>query len=269
MSASRRRVPDDAWLELWRVDLAAEGTDADVGLLSAAERNRAERFVVPAPRRQFVRTRAALRRILARRLGCAPGAVKLVTGEHGKPSLPGGTLSFNVSHSADIALVVVGAACWGGRLGIDVERAAPERRLERLARRFFAEDEAAFFLAAPPGRQTDIFYRLWTLKEAYLKSWGTGLTFSSRRFSVALAEAGRSEGGPPGQPAGPRLLRTEMPGDRPQAWSFVELDVGAHYRAALCLPSLRGTLDSRPEPYLDEEATRLRDATDLAPPDQR
>ena len=68
---------------------------------------------------------------------------------------------------------------------------------------------------SPEADAVDVFYRGWTRKEAYLKAWGTGLTFSSRGFSLSFGEQDC------------RVVETGMPGDDGRGWSFSDLDVGA------------------------------------------
>jgi 4'-phosphopantetheinyl transferase len=59
-------------------------------LLDPEERQRAERFTVARPRRQFVITRGALRLLLAERLGCRAEALAFAAGPHGTPFLVAG-----------------------------------------------------------------------------------------------------------------------------------------------------------------------------------
>ena len=56
------------------------------------------------------------------------------------------------------------------------------------------------------------------------KAWGTGLSFSSRRFELSL-----------GQGPGRLLEATEMAGDDdPASWWFEDLDPHPHFAAAVC-----------------------------------
>jgi 4'-phosphopantetheinyl transferase len=239
--------PAPGTVDLWRVDLAAPQGEPE--LLDAAERARAERFLVDSPRRQFARARAALRRVLGRALGVAPLDVRFEIGPHGRPSLArdahaaavAAGVDFNLSHSGTMALIGVafpGAGSGPGsdagavfQLGVDVEEERANRPLDRLAERFFAPPEVEQYRALDASERVAAFYCGWTRKEAYLKAWGTGLTFSSRRFVVDLVAPA---GGAPG--AGGELLRsTEMPGDDRSGWRFVDLRLAPAYPGALCV----------------------------------
>jgi 4'-phosphopantetheinyl transferase len=172
-----------------------------------------------AKRREFLVGRTAIRRVLGAILEMPPAAVTLVEGPHGKPHI-GATppLQFNLSHSGDQAILAVGTA----PLGVDIEQMRSGRPFTRLADRFFAAVEAQWLHAQPAASRQRAFYHLWTLKEAYLKALGTGLTLSSQSFSVDAAA----------DP--PRLLQT--PPDRAAAasWNLRWLPAATGYCAALC-----------------------------------
>jgi 4'-phosphopantetheinyl transferase len=154
--------------------------------------------------------------------GREPASLEIRTGAHGKPELAGSGASFNLSHSGDLALLAV--ALGDLQLGIDVEESRPTRPLDRMADRFFSAAEASAYAMLPASERVASFYRLWTRKEAYLKAWGTGLTFSSRRFSLSLE---------PG--SGALLSHTEMRSDDDaSAWWFEELEPGPGFAAAVC-----------------------------------
>ncbi len=192
-------APAEAWapslgsLDVWWIDLGGGPADRAANCLTKEERERAQRLVVPAKRRQFELTRAALRRILGRVLELDPSEVLLIEGEHGKLAVRHG-IFFNVTHSAELALIAVQSSGFAfeatplrletGGLGIDVEQVDPERPLTRMAQRFFHADEAHAFLKLDTQVRTVDFYRRWALKEAYVKALGTGLTYSSRKFQL-------------------------------------------------------------------------------------
>ena len=84
--------------DVWRVSLlqAPQDLAALDTVLSPQERERASAFLLPAPRRQFVVARAALRILLGRYLGVAPSACGFTLNAHGKPSLhPPSPVRFN------------------------------------------------------------------------------------------------------------------------------------------------------------------------------
>jgi 4'-phosphopantetheinyl transferase len=112
--------------------------------------------------------------VLALYLGEAPEEIALARDERGKPRLAAESerLAFNLSHSAGLTLVAVSR---GREVGVDVERAKPERDLAALAERALAPEDAAAVRAATGDERTRIFYELWTRHEARLKCLGVGL----------------------------------------------------------------------------------------------
>jgi len=167
-------LPDD--VRVWRVDVPSDpaALAALAASLTAGERAWADRLRAGAARARFVAARAALRRLIAARLGCAPAEVPLRTGEGGRPELgerPGAPLRFSVSHSGDVALVALAARA----VGVDVEAARRVRHVVALASRVFRPSEAAHVERAPAAEQARRFLELWTAKEAVLKASGVGL----------------------------------------------------------------------------------------------
>ena len=132
--------------------------------------------------------RVALREILGSYVGPAAARRGFTLGPHGKPALPGRDLEFSFSRSGEFAFVAVSS---GMPVGIDVQQVKPGRAVERIARRRFAQDEAAVLTAAEPVERDAAFHRCWTAKEAYVKGLGTGLSLGLARFSVAALVAGK------------------------------------------------------------------------------
>jgi 4'-phosphopantetheinyl transferase len=103
----------------------------------------------------------------------------------GKPQLAAGqnpsALQFNVSHSANMALIAVGSE---HRLGVDIEEIRHDVDTTALAERFFSVRERAGLQALPDHLRVPAFFACWTRKEAFLKATGEGLSFPLADFSV-------------------------------------------------------------------------------------
>ena len=145
--------------------------------LSAAELARHERFVFARDRRDFAAAHALLRRALSRYADVAPRAWEFVEEPGGKPGLAAiagaPALSFNLSHTHGL---VACAIAGGPRIGVDVE--SVERVVDdSVAERFFSDEEnRALRRCGTPLDQARRFFALWTLKEAYIKAIGQGLS---------------------------------------------------------------------------------------------
>lgn len=112
------------------------------------------------------------------------GEIKVENGLWEKPRLisPKG-VCFNLSHSGEWTVIAIS----DNEVGVDVQQVKPVDM--RLAKRFFTEDEWRQTESAGDGA-TELFYRLWTVKEAYLKALGTGLNRPLNTFSVKLTAGG-------------------------------------------------------------------------------
>lgn len=146
-------------------------------MLSAPERERCARLP-EAHAGRAVLARALVRTELASALNVAPAGLAFVTGDHGKPAVfdPPQPIAFNLSHSGDWALLAWVTGSARARVGVDIEhRAAGVRDVMRLARRYFSAAEQRALEALQDAAQEALFYRLWTLKEAWVKGHGLAL----------------------------------------------------------------------------------------------
>ena len=103
------------------------------------------------------------------------GVTPVIFGEHGKPSLAEcPEVRFNISHADGITAVAVSDF----ECGIDCERVRAYD--PRVMKRVCTEAEQAAISSAPEDERDMLFFRLWTLKEAYVKALGKGLSFPMR-----------------------------------------------------------------------------------------
>ena len=194
-------------VEVWSVELAQPPALVArlEALLADDERERAARL---ADRQRWVVARAALRIVLAGRLGLDPGDVEFALGPHGKPELPGGRLRFNLSHSGDRALVAVAE---GVEVGIDVERTA---RRSGAIERTLTDGERATMGGAD--RHVELL-QIWCRKEALAKALGGGLGWAPETFDTS----------------------------RPDGHTLADLEPGAGYVGALAVAGERFELEQR------------------------
>jgi 4'-phosphopantetheinyl transferase len=154
-------------------------------LLSAAERERASRMLLPAARAQFIVGRGLLREILAGYLSEEPASLCFDYGSRGKPRLRSGKdLHFNLSHSADLLVVAVRR---GDEVGIDAEKIRPVDE-KKLAAQFLTETENNWLAESPALDRSSDFFQMWTAKESFLKACGADLdSFKSVELPLPLA----------------------------------------------------------------------------------
>ncbi len=152
----------------------------------AAHLPEAERTTQP----QVRRARAATRAVLAQTLDVPPDKLVFTREcrrcgdlKHGKPAVVGDPLSFNVTHSGELALIAVGAA--GHDVGIDAEEVQPRAlAVEKLAARTLNTRELARWRRVPQADQLIAYLQMWTAKEAYLKAIGIGIATDLRTVEI-------------------------------------------------------------------------------------
>jgi 4'-phosphopantetheinyl transferase len=235
--ADRLTGPRPGDVDVWIVavpDVHHAGGTGDE--LSPEEKERARRLRFDADRRRFVETRLALRRILGGCLTVAPHEIELRASPSGKPHLDpashGSALRFNVSHSAELALV---ALARNVEVGVDLELERPMPDLDALVERYFSPHERAAIAASPPAHRHAAFFAHWTLKEAYLKACGDGLGRRLDAFDVGLDDD-----------RNPRLgCVRDRPGDE-RRWALAQLRPAPGYAAAVAAESCDLTPSRQP-----------------------
>ena len=101
---------------------------------------------------------------------------EIVINEYGKPSFKNSKYFFNTSHSGKYALCVISDV----EVGCDIEEIKEFK--PRVAERFFTDKENLYLEVAPD--KNDMFYRIWTLKESYIKCIGKGFAEPINSFEL-------------------------------------------------------------------------------------
>lgn len=115
--------------------------------------------------------------------------------DHGKPSFQLKDLidiSFSISHAGRSWACVFHTGPVGMDLEEPAERELSGKRMNGIAARFFSREEQDFLaqLDGYDGKegasraQTEGFFRIWTMKEAYIKYTGKGIAEGLETFSV-------------------------------------------------------------------------------------
>ncbi|MFC2106155.1 4'-phosphopantetheinyl transferase family protein [Candidatus Bipolaricaulota bacterium] len=210
-------------MHIWTAHLGAIPSTASVFAVVASEeeRQRAGSIRVESVRERYVAARIFFRTTLSLYSDAEASDIVFEQGPHGKPSIAGSELEFNLTHSADLALL---ALCCGRRVGIDVERISPMPCALDIARRFFSADEYTELASFPPDLQSAAFYATWTRKEAFLKGLGVGIPNHLGQFTVQTS---------PCLPAA--LLRVEWQPDLSKQWELRDLHVESGYCGCLAV----------------------------------
>lgn len=172
---------DEIHIHLLQPGLVKESNDE---ILDATEHQRAQSFKFDKDRDLYVAAHLFLRQVLSRYTPVAAKDWRFVNNAYGKPAIanPGYRwLQFNLSHSPGR---IACAVARNRVVGVDVEQHKCLSDLPLLCRHTFSPLEAEDVLSTPlPHEQEQRFFSYWTLKEAYIKARGMGLSLPLQQFS--------------------------------------------------------------------------------------
>jgi 4'-phosphopantetheinyl transferase len=163
-------------------------------LLSLSERQQYEQFSQGDHQQDYLVSRALLRWVLSKYCDAKPADLEFGVNQFGKPALLHPAvpdLQFNTAHTHGLTVCVVGSQF---PVGIDAEYHSDSASLLRVADDYFSplELQALHDKTSEDEKLAD-FFRYWTLKEAYLKSRGEGLSIPLHDFSVVLKDGAFKE----------------------------------------------------------------------------
>jgi 4'-phosphopantetheinyl transferase len=194
-------------------------------MLDEDERRRSDRLHFAVDREAFTAAHALKRAMLSEVTGAPSTAWRYSESENGRPEVASpcatGGLRFNLSHARGLVACAVGYQA----MGVDVESADRIPDLS-IADTIFAPEEASVLKSAPPALQQVLFFRLWTLKEAFIKATGEGLRRSLLSFSFSLDPVRIQF-----HPERARFLLS----DDPAKWQFAEYRPSPHGHLALAV----------------------------------
>ncbi|MDR0126231.1 MULTISPECIES: 4'-phosphopantetheinyl transferase family protein [Bacillus] len=155
--------------------------------VSPEKRAAAERFRFLIDARRTLLGEVLIRQIIHDMYAIPIDQIVFETEENGKPvvrQIP--SFHFNLSHSGDWVVCAVDDA----PVGIDIEEMKPIDLT--IAKRFFSNDEYQDLLSQPVERQEAYFFHLWSMKEAFIKLTGKGLSYGLSSFTARLSKGGQA-----------------------------------------------------------------------------
>ncbi|CAA0119131.1 4'-phosphopantetheinyl transferase family protein [Zhongshania aliphaticivorans] len=190
-------------------------------MLSSAELQQYQQLMHGSNGRDYLISRALLRTVLSEYCGFSPEKISFCVNAYGKPELINdegqGQIQFNTAHTSGLTVCVVTR---DNDVGVDVESRAENRGVLNMADDYFSALELQALNARADDQQLDYFYRYWTLKEAYIKARGEGLSIPLHDFSVVLDDEGVFSG---------------FVGPEADRWDFSILCKNPNYTAALAM----------------------------------
>lgn len=127
-----------------------------------------------------------LQDVVESQCGILPENLELERSLHGKPRVKGTEdFYFNLTHSGDYVVIAYGKT----ELGVDVER--NRHKDLRVARRCYTDAEYRYVVGDLSEEQQGAeecvnkrFFRIWTMKESYLKFTGQGISVPLNSFEI-------------------------------------------------------------------------------------
>ncbi len=166
-------------------ELSDEEFEKALKTIDPEEKNRIMRFHFVEDRKRALAGILLFGYAIYKEFGIPKDEMKFEKNKYGKPHIVGKSgVHFNISHSGDYVACAVG----GTSVGIDVQ----EHKSGGLdiAERFFSQEEKdALCKAVDSNSNSDdtkrkLFYDMWSLKEAYIKCIGMGLSKPLDEFGI-------------------------------------------------------------------------------------
>jgi len=151
-------------------------------ILSHDELERHRRFHFPEDRHRYLVSHALVRTTLSKYLDIPPEDWCFSHGDHGRPEIanPGiPPLRFNLTHTTGLAGCVITLS---NECGIDAEKVVERHNPSGVANRMFSKTEYQELLQLTGQEHLDYFFERWTLREAYVKARGIGISFPTRKL---------------------------------------------------------------------------------------
>lgn len=209
-------------------------------VLDDSERARMARFRFGRDRDLYLQAHVLVRKVLAHHSGEPPESFRFEAGPHGRPEIvhpvAGCRLRFNLSHTSGLAACAVAV---GRDVGVDAEYRERSVDIDALSPRVLSPAERAAFEALPEVRRRHRFFEHWTLKEAYIKAVGVGMSLPLR--GITTVPGAPLPGSPDEHGAG---LRLEGIDDRAERYQLRLHSVGeAHQLAVVVAAGADGLID--------------------------
>ncbi len=170
-------------IELWwtELNLPSDTIETLSGYLDKSEKEAISKLKFEWLRNRAVISKGLLRALIAGYLGKHPSELKFSFNDFGKPFLADTQedLQFNLSHSDD---VIVFAFTSGYSIGVDIERIKNIEDMAGVADICFTKYENNWMHKTVSLPET--FYKIWTIKEAFIKAIGKGFSFSPKDIEL-------------------------------------------------------------------------------------
>ncbi|WP_094752130.1 4'-phosphopantetheinyl transferase family protein [Psychromonas sp. CD1] len=155
-------------------------------LLSPDERKKVNRYRLPQAQNIALLTRAFIRLILSQYETQSASQWVFSISPLGKPEVTNTKhpLRFNLSHNNNLIICAITLI---NDIGCDIENLERKINAKSITQRYFSTYEQQQLNTLPQNQQNAFFFKLWTLKEAFVKATGQGLAQGLNTFSFDLS----------------------------------------------------------------------------------
>ena len=221
---SNRKILHDNEVHVWLVDIEKSLQEIEFyrKLLLSFELEKSNSFRFEKDRKRYILTQSILRLLISSYLNIKPAKIIYSYNVNRKPEIANiydKKLCFNLSHSGNF---IIYAFAWTSQLGIDIELKRQLEDTDIIIDRFCSEIEKKQYFFIQPEDRLDMFFDLWTRKEAYIKARGEGVSSALEKFSVSIDPSKR-----------PFLIEEKDQPFAKEDWYFHNIAFNTKYSACL------------------------------------
>ncbi len=220
-------------VEIWlwdNADFEAQGPQL-CAWLNAEERTRRDRKIDIRQGLHWAISRAKVREKLSDFVDVSPQNIAFETNQYGHLSIANAAAEnvwFNISHAGSLTALAISPSA---PVGVDIE---PIQALNADEMDWpLSVIERADLAKVPVNDRLAAFFRYWTLKEAFIKGMGMGVSFPLHDFSISSYDAPPALAGVAGTAVNP--------GD----WTFEALEILPDIRFALAVKTSGENLECK------------------------
>ncbi len=124
-----------------------------------------------------------MRYVIIKKIGIPNNEIHIARNKFGKPYLSNvNGYEYNITHAGEWVACAIGKVC----VGIDIEMMTHVDK--SIAKIVFSNEEYDWFINQ--GQESNVimdgFFRLWTMKESYMKAIGTGFHTQPKSFTIPI-----------------------------------------------------------------------------------
>lgn len=175
---------DDIYVYWANLDQPQGIVDNYQTLLCSDEIERISKYNTQVLRNRQVMSKSILRKMLSLYLKINAQEINLIHNNFGKPFVTSAnetdSIKFNISHSENIGIFAFSL----NDLGIDIEKIKEYIEIDGIKEICFTDFEKRWYDNINNEYQLETFYKIWTIKEAFIKAIGQGFSYPTLNIEL-------------------------------------------------------------------------------------